>query len=85
VLDGVTGVLNDHLGVACLQALTLNRDDIRQHAMAHGWHLIAQELLRLMVPADPSRSVDDLGVHIPHAAEAGAPPSDGAPRMAIPA
>ncbi|MEM9173571.1 MAG: glycosyltransferase family 1 protein, partial [Pseudomonadota bacterium] len=37
VTDGVTGILNEQLDIACEKALSLSRDDCRQYALAHSW------------------------------------------------
>jgi glycosyltransferase involved in cell wall biosynthesis len=48
--DGATGFLRDDLGQACLEALTLDRDVVRQHALTRTWDAIASDLLSALVP-----------------------------------
>ena len=65
VQDGVTGVVRDDLAVACREALQLDRAAVRQEALGHGWHAIAQELLRAQVATIPGPDViaaEDTGI-----------------------
>ncbi|AOB33061.1 alpha-mannosyltransferase [Bordetella sp. H567] len=48
--DGVTGCLRDDLRQACLQAHSLDRDVVRQHALTRTWDAIATDLLNALVP-----------------------------------
>lgn len=50
VTQGVTGVLNDDLRKAALQALTLDRGHCRKYALQHGWSRIAEVLKANLVP-----------------------------------
>jgi glycosyltransferase involved in cell wall biosynthesis len=52
--DGNTGFLRDDLGQACLQALKLDRDVVRQHALTRTWDAIATDLLNALVPLTPA-------------------------------
>jgi glycosyltransferase involved in cell wall biosynthesis len=45
VKSGLTGVLDDDLGRACLEALRINRDDCRRYAESRSWRRCTEELL----------------------------------------
>jgi glycosyltransferase involved in cell wall biosynthesis len=45
VVDGVTGCLDRHLQKACLAALALDREKVREHAMGFGWDTTARLFL----------------------------------------
>jgi glycosyltransferase involved in cell wall biosynthesis len=50
VEQGVTGCLDNDLGVACQQAMGLDRDRVRQYALTRTWDAIANDLLGALVP-----------------------------------
>jgi len=47
---GVSGVLDTDLKAACLAALTLDRELVRQEALKRSWRKIAQDLIAAVVP-----------------------------------
>ena len=51
VVDGVTGVLSDDLGVAARAALKLNRDDCRQHALRYTWEAATRQFTGALAAA----------------------------------
>lgn len=69
VRPGTTGVLDDDLASACLEALKLDRQAVRDYTLTHGWDTIATELLRAQVSADPAK-----GAPAARASVAGAQP-----------
>jgi glycosyltransferase involved in cell wall biosynthesis len=46
VAHGQSGVLNNNLKQACLDALKLDRDVVRQHAMGYSWTAATQQFLQ---------------------------------------
>jgi glycosyltransferase involved in cell wall biosynthesis len=46
VLDGQSGILSDDLRQACLDALKLNRQQVRQHALSYSWEASTQQFLQ---------------------------------------
>jgi glycosyltransferase involved in cell wall biosynthesis len=52
--DGNTGFLKDDLAQACMAALALDRDVVRQHALTRTWDAIATDLLNALVPLTPA-------------------------------
>lgn len=54
VTHGVTGILDEDLRFAALEALRLKREDCREHALTRSWRACAQTLLDNLVPAKPS-------------------------------
>lgn len=59
VIDaGATGFVNDDLGLACRQALQLDRAGVREGALKRTWEKIAQDLLAALVPLTPARAAD---------------------------
>ena len=55
---GATGFVNDDLGLACRQALQLDRAGVREGALKRTWEKIAQDLLAALVPLTPARAAD---------------------------
>ena len=53
VRQGLTGCLDDDLARACLGALSLPRDAVREYALTRTWDAIAQDLLDALVPLVP--------------------------------
>lgn len=53
--QGKTGVLSDDLEQACFDALSLPRQEIRQHAMKFSWEAATQQFLRNLRPAARTR------------------------------
>ncbi len=51
VKPGLTGVLDEDLGAACRAALRLDRGLVRQAALPYTWRAIAEDLLKVLVPA----------------------------------
>ncbi|VCU68052.1 GDP-mannose-dependent alpha-mannosyltransferase [Pigmentiphaga humi] len=60
VREGLTGILHEDLRQACLRALELPREAVRQEALRHGWTAIAHRLLELQVPANPALAREEL-------------------------
>jgi len=64
VANGFSGALHEDLDVACMEALTLSRDDVRAHAMGYSWEFATQQFLqhlhyaRSAVPAGVPGVVD---------------------------
>jgi glycosyltransferase involved in cell wall biosynthesis len=63
VADGVSGILNEDLGQACLDALTLNREATRAHALRFSWEAATQQFLQQLIhtrehPVDAPAVVD---------------------------
>jgi len=59
VIDaGATGFVNDDLGLACRQALQLDRAGVREGALKRTWEKIAHDLLAALVPLTPARAAD---------------------------
>lgn len=56
VADGKSGVLKESLFSACLRALRLNRDEVRQHALAYSWEAATDQFLQNLTPAVESKS-----------------------------
>ncbi len=50
VTPGVSGALDGDLRQACIAALQLDRDGVRQAALQRSWRTIAQELIAAVVP-----------------------------------
>jgi glycosyltransferase involved in cell wall biosynthesis len=46
VCSGVSGVLDEHLDTACMEALMLRRDDVRAYAMSYSWEAATQQFLQ---------------------------------------
>jgi glycosyltransferase involved in cell wall biosynthesis len=44
--DGVSGAVDEDLGVAARRALTLSRDDARRHALSFTWRATAEMFLK---------------------------------------
>lgn len=59
VIPGKTGVLAKDLREACLQALSLNRDDCREHALSRTWAKATEQFLNHMVLARSGNDVAD--------------------------
>jgi glycosyltransferase involved in cell wall biosynthesis len=51
VADGVSGALNENLERACFDALSMNRDDVRKHALSYSWEAATQQMLQNLTPA----------------------------------
>lgn len=54
VANGYSGVLDEDLARACLAALELRREDVRQHALAYSWEAATQQFLQHLHPARQS-------------------------------
>lgn len=54
VTPGVTGILDENLEIAALNALLLNRNDCREHALTRSWRACAQIMRDALVPAKPN-------------------------------
>jgi len=54
VTPGVSGVLDEDLTRACLQALRLERNQVRAAAIERSWTSIARDLLSVLVPIEIS-------------------------------
>lgn len=55
VIDaGATGFVNDDLGMACRQALELDRAGVREGALKRTWESVAQDLLAALAPLTPA-------------------------------
>jgi glycosyltransferase involved in cell wall biosynthesis len=50
ILDGVTGALDENLGLAARRALTLDPEACRKHALLYGWDVSTREFERNLVP-----------------------------------
>jgi len=48
VTQGVTGILHDDLGDAAIAALSLDRDAIRSHALAHSWERATAQFVEVL-------------------------------------
>ena len=46
VLNGRSGILNDDLRQACIDALTLDRRQVRAHALTYSWETATQQFLQ---------------------------------------
>ncbi|MBO9352963.1 glycosyltransferase [Bordetella petrii] len=55
---GATGFVNDDLGMACRQALELDRAGVREGALKRTWEKVAQDLLAALVPLTPAGAAD---------------------------
>lgn len=55
VTPGLTGMLDEDLQRACLGALHLDRQRVRQESLAHTWTGVAQSLLSAVVPLPQAR------------------------------
>ena len=64
VTPGVTGELNENLGVAAIAALQLDRDQIRQVALTRSWANATAEFLDNLVPV---KRVTTVALHRPQA------------------
>ena len=53
--DGVTGVLDEDLGVAAQKALTLDPRACREHALKSGWDVCSREFEANLAPIDGAR------------------------------
>jgi glycosyltransferase involved in cell wall biosynthesis len=51
VTDPRAGVLHEDLATAAMQALALNRDDVRRHAVNYSWEHCTRQFAGLLVPA----------------------------------
>jgi glycosyltransferase involved in cell wall biosynthesis len=49
VLNGRSGMLNDDLRQACIDALTLDRRQVRAHALTYSWETATQQFLQHLV------------------------------------
>jgi glycosyltransferase involved in cell wall biosynthesis len=56
VTPGVSGALHTDLRQACILALQLDRQRVRQAALHRSWRTIAQELIAALVPIGPASS-----------------------------
>ncbi|QAU35451.1 glycosyltransferase family 1 protein [Janthinobacterium sp. 17J80-10] len=55
VEQGITGVLDNDLQRACFEAMSLPREQVRQHALKYSWEASTQQFLRNLRPAVKSR------------------------------
>ena len=46
VVNGASGMLNNDLRQACIDALALDRQQVRQHALAYSWETATQQFLQ---------------------------------------
>jgi glycosyltransferase involved in cell wall biosynthesis len=46
VIDGCSGMLNDDLGQACIDALALDRKQVRAHALVYSWEAATHQFLQ---------------------------------------
>jgi glycosyltransferase involved in cell wall biosynthesis len=53
VTPDITGILNENLEAAALQALTLNRKHCREYALTRSWRACAETMRDNLVPAKP--------------------------------
>jgi glycosyltransferase involved in cell wall biosynthesis len=51
VADGVSGALDEDLERACFEALSMNREDVRKHALSYSWEAATQQMLQNLTPA----------------------------------
>lgn len=51
VLNGQSGILSNDLRQACLDALKLDRKQVRQHALAYSWETATEQFLQHLHPA----------------------------------
>jgi glycosyltransferase involved in cell wall biosynthesis len=52
VMSGVTGMLHEDLGAAVAQALGVDRDGCRAHAVTQGWRQVAERMVACLGSAD---------------------------------
>ncbi|MBB6093084.1 glycosyltransferase involved in cell wall biosynthesis [Povalibacter uvarum] len=57
VLQGETGVLDDDLAIAAVEALTLDPQECRDYALAHTWEAATQQFLTNLAPRPALESV----------------------------
>lgn len=55
IKPGVTGIMNEDLQAACMSALALERNCVRQEASRFTWHTVALDLLEHLQPIDGTR------------------------------
>ncbi|MGD2119179.1 MAG: glycosyltransferase family 1 protein [Chromatiales bacterium] len=55
---GKTGVMHEDLAVAVEQALQLDRESCRAHALQHAWPAIAQQFLDALMPINSDKAGD---------------------------
>jgi len=48
--QGVTGILDDDLRTAALQALKLNRETCREHALGRSWEKATEQFFNHLAP-----------------------------------
>ncbi|MDY7579602.1 glycosyltransferase family 1 protein [Herbaspirillum sp. RTI4] len=53
VANGVSGILDEDLGKACHEALKLDRERTREHALTFSWEAATQQFLEHLHPARP--------------------------------
>jgi glycosyltransferase involved in cell wall biosynthesis len=46
VMQGVSGVLHEDLDTACMEALSLRREDVREYALSYSWEAATQQFLQ---------------------------------------
>jgi glycosyltransferase involved in cell wall biosynthesis len=56
ILDGVTGALDEDLGLAALRALALDPETCRKHALGYGWDVSTREFEGNLVPCRTTRA-----------------------------
>ena len=56
VASGKSGSLHQDLRRACFEALTMNRGEVRQHALTFSWEAATQQFLQLLHPVLPSKA-----------------------------
>lgn len=57
VRDGVSGILEFDLRRACLQALRLDRHQVREHALTFSWELATQQFLQSLYRIDAIKAM----------------------------
>ena len=57
VASGQSGSLNDDLRRACFEALSMDREQVRQHALGYSWDAATQQFLQHLHPVVAARPV----------------------------
>ena len=63
VSNGVTGILDEDLRTACLDALTLNREDCRRAVLQRTWHAATRQFWSYLVDARSGTDVGAVPLH----------------------
>lgn len=64
VANGLSGVLDEDLGLACRAALDMHRDDVRQHALTYSWEAATQQFLQHLHPARQTQIITSTAISI---------------------